>query len=106
MKETLVKSDLTGKICENPIEVTIHKPGHVMKVGTTAYIGASRFDVDESELSQIKDLIVFEKNVSPSIKDVSTGLSANPGSIQTVQANLVTVDPRAARDYPDYQKEK
>lgn len=106
MKETLVKSDLTGKVCDNPIEITIHKPGHVLKVGTTAYIGASRFDVDESELSQIKDLIVFEKNIAPSIKDGSIVTTMRPGATETVKANLITIDPLSARDYPDYSKEQ
>jgi hypothetical protein len=106
MKETLVKSDLTGNVCENPIEITINKPGHVLKVGTTAYIGASKFDVDESELSQIKDLIVFEKNIAPSIKDATLAPTSNPGTTRTVKANLVTLNPTDIRDYPDYQKEQ
>ena len=106
MKETIVKSDLTGEACNSPVELTIQKLGYIMKIGNNAYVGPTRLDIDESELDTLSKYIRFEKNQLPPIAAMPF---IGPGPVPkevTVNAELISPCSPAMREHPDNEERK
>jgi len=67
MKKEVVVSDISGEELSEYIEISIEKPGHMIKVKNEGYTNRLIMHIKESELSEVLKHIKFEKIKKPMV---------------------------------------